>query len=83
VAVHVYDLLPGDEVTNGPMSAVHIDHLPHPYWRDLQLVIWRLADGTISLDALDIRQEVGELTPARWDERRERLRRALTPGALP
>lgn len=81
--IHVYDLLPGDEVTvPGLASAVHIAHLPHPYYPALELVIWRLADGTVSLDALDMQQEVGELTPAAWPERRDRLRRALAPESL-
>jgi hypothetical protein len=76
---HVYDLLPGDVVTSGERAATHIAHLAHPYYQDLQLVVWRLDDGTISLDALHIRQEVGELAPIKdWAERRQRLRHALT-----
>jgi hypothetical protein len=76
----VADLLPGDLVTQGEHSAVHIAHQTHPYWTNLQLVIWRLDDGTISLDALDIRQDVGEITPADWPARQARLLHAINPA---
>jgi hypothetical protein len=69
----VTDLRPGDLVTNGGDSAVHITHTEHPAWPVLQLVVWRLQDGTISLDALSPDQEVGDVTAATLAERIDRL----------
>ena len=78
MTVRVLDLLPGDKVTNAAMTAVHITHVGHPYYPDLQLVIWRLHDGTVSLDALAIVQDVGDLVPQQWHDRRATLLAALT-----
>jgi hypothetical protein len=46
----------------------------------LQLVIWRLSSGRWSLDALHMRQEVGQQAPSTAAERAVRLRDALTGG---
>jgi hypothetical protein len=76
----VNELLPGDEVTQAGMTAVFITETSHPLYTSLRLVIWRLADGSWSHDALDARQEVGEVTPSSHTERVHRLRVALTGG---
>lgn len=72
-AARVIDLQPGDLVTNGDMTAVFIARAKHPVWPVLTLVVWRLQDGTISLDALSAIQEVGEVAPATRVERYDRL----------
>lgn len=69
--VRVTDLLPGHVVTLGGDSAVFIAAPPHPLHRGLRLVLWKMPDGTWSLDALLAEQEVGDLLPgqsppARW-----------------
>jgi len=74
----VADLLPGDLVTNSIESAVFIACTPHPLYSGLMFVTWRLADGSWSHDALSAAQEVGDVTPADFAARRERLRAALT-----
>lgn len=53
--------MPGDVVVLSGMRGTHIVHTQHPIWPQLELVIWRLDDGSISFDALDPRQDVGEL----------------------
>jgi hypothetical protein len=73
----VSDLLPGDLVTQGPQSAVYVADVPHPHYPSLQLVIWRLDDGTWSLDALRAAQEVGDVSPATRQERWNRLQEAF------
>jgi hypothetical protein len=78
----VTDLRHGDLVTNGGMSAVHITHIEHPAWPVLQLVVWRLQDGTLSLDALSPDQEVGDVTAATLAERIDRLVAAVRGEAL-
>jgi hypothetical protein len=73
----VADLVPGDLVRNAGMEAVYVTQSPHPLYPGLRLVIWRLGDGW-SLDALDSRQEVGEVRLASdFDARMARLRGAL------
>ena len=57
----VHDLVPGDLVVKESVgSATFIAKGPHPKYPGLQLVIWKLEDGTWSLDALRWNQEVGE-----------------------
>lgn len=76
--VKVRDLVPGDRVTLAGESAVFITQAVHPVWPVLHLVIWRLGDGTVSLDALSVDQEVGELDRlADLGERQDRLIDAL------
>jgi len=56
----IRELLPGDLVSLPGQSATFIAAAPHPVWPRLMLVIWRLDDGTWSLDALRADQEAGE-----------------------
>ncbi len=72
----VRDLLPGDQVTRDGQSAVFVSRGKHPLWPMLQLVTW-LLDGSVSLDALDEMQEVGEITCSSKAQRQDRLRDAL------
>lgn len=81
MTARVIDLQPGDHVTNGGESAVFIVRTQHPVWAVLQLVVWRLQDGTASFDALSPDQEVGEVTPATPAERYDRLVDAVRGAA--
>lgn len=73
----VASLIPGDLVRNGDMEAVFIARVPHPLYPGLQLVTWRLGDGW-SFDALDARQEVGDVwMVSDYMARQERLRLVL------
>jgi hypothetical protein len=77
----VMSLLPGDEVHQGGRSALYIGRiLHHPLFPRLTLVIWILDNGTYSLDALDLKQEVGTITASTWETREARLRSALLGG---
>lgn len=61
------DLVPGmqfEDVSRGRGLNTFIASCPHPYYPGLQLVIWRLCDGALSLDALSAIQELGECVPA-------------------
>jgi hypothetical protein len=80
MGVRVSDLLPGDRVTQGADSAVFVAQTEHPLWPDLRLVVWRLANGMWSHDALSPAQDVGEMTPSTADERKGRLQSALLGG---
>jgi hypothetical protein len=85
----VRELLPGDLVTNGPMSATFIAATQHPIWPDLALVIWRMLGDELSVDergwvmspwshdALAWDQHVGEAAAATREDRMRRLRKAL------
>ena len=70
----VIDLIPGDLVTLGSDSAVFITRCEHPLYASVDLVVWRLAGGAVSLDALSPHQEVGEVAAP---DRRKRLHAAL------
>lgn len=72
--VKVCDLEPGAVVANGGMFAAFISKMPHPYYVGLQLVVWRMEDGRVMLDALDLGQDVGVLHQA---GNRERLYDAI------
>ena len=74
----VNDLLPGAVIVNGDRSATFIARCWHPLYMGFMLVIWRLDDGTVSLDALTPEQEVGQQVAASEDERVEALRAALS-----
>jgi hypothetical protein len=55
--------MPGDNVTtsgiDGLTGGIFIGRIdPHPLYPQLSLVIWRLHNGEISLDALSPRMEV-------------------------
>lgn len=74
----VADLMPGNEVWHTDRSAIFVAQTEHPIWPHLRLVVWKLDDGTWSHDALDARQDVGQVRP--WnepDDRTSNLRRAL------
>lgn len=74
----VIDLQPGDRVVNGGRTAVFIARTRHPAWPALELVIWRLCDETICLDALRIQQEVGKVIPVTSPaEQRDQLLSAI------
>lgn len=77
----VAELAAGDLVTSGPGSAVFLSRSVHPIWPTLMLVTWRLRDshGYLgwSFDALDLHQEVGDVTPSTARDRQARLREIL------
>lgn len=88
----VRELVPGDLVILPaaspalPDRAVYIAQTAHPLYRGLQLVIWRMPDGGLSLDALSPAQYVGEAQTGPLGvpgdgEREQRLRQALHGGA--
>lgn len=62
----VSELQPGDKVTmpGGQISGIFISAAPHPFYLNLELVAWRLSDGSMSLDALDAEQEIGDIVQA-------------------
>ena len=76
----VAELRPGDLVTNASMAATYVAQAPHPIWPHLRLVIWRMADGSWSHDALDPQQYVGIAVAGTHDELQQRLRAALLEG---
>lgn len=77
----VADLTPGDIVDNFGTHATFVAATQHPIWPHLQLVIWHLADGTWSHDALNLHQDVGQVRPADLFARRAQLERALLAPA--
>lgn len=74
----VIHLVPGN-VVRDPQGAEHtyVAQTPHPLYRSLQLVIWPLADGTWSFDALSPMRDVGQVLPFTPATLTERLRAAL------
>lgn len=75
--VRVIDLLPGDLVANYGMEAVFISREPHPKYKGLALVHWRLMEGDESHDALSYEQVVGDRKPSTDEQRDQRLRAAV------
>jgi hypothetical protein len=74
----VSDLTPGDLVNLAGMTGVFISRGVHPIWPELMLVTWWLPVASEwSLDALDARQEIGDVTPSDERQRQQRLRGAL------
>lgn len=73
----VQDLLPGNTVRLGGKSAVFVGRSDHPKYLNIQLVIWKLGDGTWSLDALLDTQEVGEMDDETDEERWKALQRVF------
>jgi hypothetical protein len=81
----VQDLVGGDVIDIGGRRGTFIGRSDHPTYRGLQLVVWKLDDGTWSFDALSPVQHVGELVSARGAENVARLRSTVsgsceTPG---
>lgn len=74
----VQNLIPGDVVLN-PIGdkATFIARTEHPLFAGLQLVVWRMKDGSWSHDALSERQDVGEVERSTPDQRRDALSAAL------
>ena len=78
----VADLTPGDVVVlDGGDSATFVARTRHPLYPHLELVVWRLADGSWSHDALHISQYVGKVQPADIFARKAQLQRVLLGGA--
>jgi len=74
----VRELKGGDLVTRpGSKPAVFIVACPHPQLRQLVLVFWRMANGSIRLDELLPGDEVGTVEPIEPAARAERLAEAL------
>jgi hypothetical protein len=78
----VKDLLPGDLVISSAWP-VFITSCPHPVFHHLVLVIWRLGNGSIYLDALHPDDEVGAVDPIEPAARADRLADALINAAAP
>lgn len=74
----VADLRPGDLVhlPGADVTGVFVAAAPHPRYPGLQLVVWRLSDGTWSHDALLAAQDIGQIQPAAGPERGARLLKA-------
>ncbi|MGH9151338.1 MAG: hypothetical protein ACRD03_02805 [Acidimicrobiales bacterium] len=84
--ITVADLQPGDRLTmlspftpGGEQSSTFVQRCQHPIWTSLQLVIWRMDDGTWLHDALDARQGLPGTIDRAYDdaERTARLRAAV------
>jgi len=74
----VRELLPGDLVTAPDgAAAVFLTACPHPVYHHLLLVIWRMGDGNVRLDALHPGDEVGDIEPIESAARANRLDDAL------
>jgi hypothetical protein len=79
----VRDLIPGDCVTiQTGDSATFLCQTRHPIWPHLQLVIWWVDDMEgkepfWSFDALDERQEIGQIREATPADRSQQLARIL------
>lgn len=72
----VSDLKPGDLVSSGDTTALYVTRCWHPLYPRLAMVIWRLGDRW-SFDALELRQEVGDVVSSTAGEREQRLRAVL------
>lgn len=75
----VRDLQPGDEVhlPGADITGIFITRDRHAGYPGLELVIWKLSDGTFSYDALLAYQDIGEIQPATSEERQRALMHAL------
>lgn len=77
----VIHLTPGDRIPapldHGERLATYISQTRHPIWPNLQLVIWRMPDGSLCLDALSPAQDVGTVVPASAEDRARALEAAL------
>jgi hypothetical protein len=75
----VQELRPGD-VVEGPLGmglATFIGAMPHPLYGGLQLVIWRMANGSVSFDALSPYQYVGNVPRMTPEYRKRTIEQAL------
>lgn len=76
----VRSLVPGDIVVDPATGKRHtfVVECVHPIWRELALVVWKMADGTWMHDALGWDQEIfGQVEESTPQQRMEALRRAL------
>ena len=73
--MRVIDLIPGMKIEGNTFMA----QVRHPLYLGFQLVVWRLTDGELSLDALSPIQEVGEPQPFNKTELADNLRKAFHP----
>lgn len=61
----------------GEQAMVILTKSPHPFYPHCWLVVWSMSDGSLSWDALNPNQEVGD-----WiNNDQERLRRLFQPGS--
>lgn len=78
--MRVVHLLPGMRIkdpTQYDIAHTFVAQCPHPLYPSLQLVIWRLHDGTWSHDALSPNQDVGEPMPFAGNDLELSLRKAF------
>lgn len=76
----VIELIPGMKIldpTQYDIAHTFVAQCPHPLYTKLQLVIWRMQNGTWSHDALSPIQDVGECMPFTPTELKENLRAAF------
>lgn len=79
--MRVCDLQPADRIETADRVGTCVAvHRPHPHWKHLCLVVWLLDDGTWSFDALDARQDVGQLVDVVPDAERVGAVRQLVEG---
>ena len=71
------ELIPGDKVVLSGMAAVFIGLGHSAAYPGLATVVWRLDDGTISIDSLRFNQDVGQVVFTESPARRQRLLDAL------
>jgi hypothetical protein len=71
----VADLQPGDLVYVAGMKThgIFIARAPHPEYPGLELVIWKLSDGSMSFDALRMEQDIGWIQASTGQSRGARL----------
>jgi hypothetical protein len=81
--MRVSELVPGMQFTHVPMfgdkPVTFITQCPHPLYHGLQMVIWKMPDGSWSHDALRSDQVLpaGEVIPSNHGERYTNLRMAI------
>lgn len=82
--MRVIDLIPGtvmEDPRDPAVTVTYIAQTVHPLYRGLQLVIWRMPDGSISLDALNPAQVlVGRVRAQTAADITASLRKAIHPA---
>ena len=73
----VMSLVPGMQIELAGRVGTYVQQARHPIWPHLRLVIWRLADGSWSHDALAGEQDIGAVVPDTPTTRAENLFNAL------